>query len=209
MTKISGSSANVWSWNPSNNNSTLVGTFATTGSRTFSLSAGTVLVLDDASKGFNAPGITGSGTGSSSSSDSSSGSSSGGSSESVTYTLNASVVNGHGTIVVSPSVGPYAQGTIVSLTATPDSGYQMKTWIGTDNDSSKSNSNTVKMNADRTVTVEFEAILNTEVSKGSGDGGGGCYISTIASDSQIELTTFLVLFIGSMLIRIGSFSRRL
>ncbi len=59
MTKISGSSANVWSWNPVNNTATLTGTYPTTGSQTFTPSAGTVLVLDNAGMGFNPPGVVG------------------------------------------------------------------------------------------------------------------------------------------------------
>jgi len=46
MTKISGTTATAWSWNPNTNQSTLIGDYATTGSRTFSPGAGTVLVIN-------------------------------------------------------------------------------------------------------------------------------------------------------------------
>jgi hypothetical protein len=72
------------------------------------------------------------------------------------YTLSASVIGGNGTI--SPISGTYNQGTVVNLTASPASGYRVKTWQGTDNNTSKSTVNTVTMNANRTVTVEFELI---------------------------------------------------
>jgi hypothetical protein len=58
MTRLSGSSANVWSWNPNNNSSSLIGTYATTGTRTFTPTAGTVLVLDDARYNYANPGTT-------------------------------------------------------------------------------------------------------------------------------------------------------
>jgi hypothetical protein len=58
MSKISsgGSVARVWSWNPSNNAATLIGTYATTGTQNFSPSAGMVLVIDDDGKGYPVPG---------------------------------------------------------------------------------------------------------------------------------------------------------
>jgi hypothetical protein len=56
MTKISGSSANAYWYDPSADSATLIGTYATMGIRTFA-SPGTarVLVIDDASKGYTAP----------------------------------------------------------------------------------------------------------------------------------------------------------
>jgi len=37
-------------------------------------------------------------------------------------------------IAAFPSPGPYAKGIVISLTATPESGYQVKVWTGTGND---------------------------------------------------------------------------
>ena len=71
--------------------------------------------------------------------------------------LNASVIGGNGNI--SPVYGEYDQGTVVSLTATPDSGYRVNSWSGTDNDQSLNNINTVTMTSDKTVTVKFQEIL--------------------------------------------------
>jgi len=72
------------------------------------------------------------------------------------YDLTASVEGSHGT--VSPTSGTYDEGTVVQLTASPDTGYHVTSWSGTDNDFLTTNSNTVTMNDDKTVTVEFEEI---------------------------------------------------
>ena len=69
------------------------------------------------------------------------------------YNLIASVVGGHGTI--SPQSGTYSEGTVVNLTADPNFGYRVKAWIGTDNNTSTSNTNTVTMDSNKVVTVEF------------------------------------------------------
>jgi hypothetical protein len=59
MTKISGSNAKCWWWKPDDNSSTLIGTYASTGSRNFTPpNARLALVLDDASKNLVAPGTT-------------------------------------------------------------------------------------------------------------------------------------------------------
>lgn len=72
------------------------------------------------------------------------------------YALAASVVGGHGTI--EPTGGTYPLGTVVTLTATPDAGYGVKAWTGTDDDSSTATTNRVTMNTSRVVTVTFEPI---------------------------------------------------
>jgi hypothetical protein len=70
------------------------------------------------------------------------------------YQLSVSVWGGGGT--VSPSGGTYHEGVIVDLLATPASGYQVKAWSGTDDDSSAANANTVTMFGNKTVHVQFE-----------------------------------------------------
>ncbi len=118
-----------------------------------------------------------------------------------TYTLNVSVANGHGSITAFPSSGPYSQGTMVSLSATPENGYKVKAWTGTDDDTSTADSNTVTMNADHVVTVEFVSNSNPadpeENKGGGGGGGGGCFISTSTSGplplSMISLIILLVI----------------
>jgi len=69
------------------------------------------------------------------------------------YTLTVGVVGGHGT--VAPTSGSYEEGTVVPLTVTPDAGYRVVFWSGTDDDGSTANTNTVTMDGHRTVTVEL------------------------------------------------------
>lgn len=72
----------------------------------------------------------------------------------VSYTLSTSVSGGNGSI--SPSgTYTYAQGSVVSLSASPSSGYRVKAWHGTDNDSSTATTNTVIMSTSKVVTIEF------------------------------------------------------
>lgn len=74
-----------------------------------------------------------------------------------TYTLSTSV-NGEGS--VNPSGGVYDEGTSVTLTATPASGWQFDSWSG---DASGTNSTvTIVMNSDMSVTANF-----SETSSGS------------------------------------------
>lgn len=59
MTKISGTQAKAWWWNPDNNTSVLIGTYNTTGTRNFTpSSARKVLVLDNTASSLAAPGTT-------------------------------------------------------------------------------------------------------------------------------------------------------
>jgi hypothetical protein len=59
MTQIEGTQAKAWWWNPDDNSSVLIGTYATTGTRNFTPgSARKVLVLDNAASGLAAPGST-------------------------------------------------------------------------------------------------------------------------------------------------------
>ncbi len=57
--------------------------------------------------------------------------------------------------IEDPDTSPVKFGTVVQLTAEPDEGFRVKKWIGTDDDSSRNPNNTVTMNSDRTVRVEF------------------------------------------------------
>jgi len=87
------------------------------------------------------------------------------------YTL--AISSSSGGAVSTPGEGSYLYtgGMSVSLTATPDPGYRVKSWTGTDNDSSFANTNAVTMDSDKTVSVEFEPIthlLTASVSGGHG-----------------------------------------
>lgn len=95
------------------------------------------------------------------------------------YTLDPVIIGGRGMLMTSLSE-TYYLGTIATLTATPDEGYRVKAWTGTDDDASKSTTNTVTMNGNRIITVEFEPVSGAEDHHGGGGGGGGCFISTAA-----------------------------
>jgi len=85
------------------------------------------------------------------------------------FNLTTQVIGGHGSLL--PGDGSYSPGTVVSLTATPDPGYRVKRWTGTDNDGSLDPANSVTVSADRKVTVEFEKItfqLSAQVVGGNG-----------------------------------------
>ena len=58
--------------------------------------------------------------------------------------------------IKDPNSRMVQQGTVVDLIADPDPNYRVKVWTGTDNDGSASNNNTVIMNRNRTVYVEFK-----------------------------------------------------
>jgi hypothetical protein len=58
--------------------------------------------------------------------------------------------------------GLYQEGTVMTLTATPTTGYRVRTWRGTDDDRSTASVNTVTMNSDRRVEVEFETVLEDQ-----------------------------------------------
>jgi hypothetical protein len=59
MTRVSGTQAKAWWYNPTNGQATLIGTFPTTGSHAFTPATGDwLLVLDDASRNFPPPGGT-------------------------------------------------------------------------------------------------------------------------------------------------------
>jgi hypothetical protein len=59
MTKIGGSQAKAWWWNPTDNSASLINTFATTGTQNFTPPAGSrVLVIDNNALGLAAPGST-------------------------------------------------------------------------------------------------------------------------------------------------------
>ena len=70
------------------------------------------------------------------------------------FQLSTAVTGGEGWI--APGHGSHSAGSIVTLTATPASGYRIMEWSGTDDDSSTDVKNTVTMNNSKIVTVEFE-----------------------------------------------------
>jgi uncharacterized repeat protein (TIGR02543 family) len=104
------------------------------------------------------------------------------------YTLTVSVV-GNGSVDLDPSGGTYNAGTVVQLTANPDSGWQFTDWSG--DLSGSTNPTSITMNGNRSVTATFEPIPQYDltvniVGEGSVDlvpSGGTYYEST-----DVELT---------------------
>jgi predicted outer membrane repeat protein len=72
------------------------------------------------------------------------------------YELTISVLGGNG--VLLPASSSFSADMVVELTATANSGYRVKQWVGTDNDLLKTTSNQVTMDSDKVVSVEFEVI---------------------------------------------------
>jgi len=72
-----------------------------------------------------------------------------------TYTL-TTIVSPSGAGSVSPSVGEYESGEQVTLTASPASGYTFDYWYGAASDSS--DTVTITMNSDKTITAHFEPL---------------------------------------------------
>ncbi len=99
----------------------------------------------------------------------------------MTYQLTARVVGGHGAVVpTSPEpvdydpvtdTYTYYVGTVVTLTAAPNAGWLIKAWNGTEGDTSTDVINTVIMNLDKTVTVEFKQERTLIVAVGGGEYG--------------------------------------
>jgi len=81
-----------------------------------------------------------------------------------TYTLTTNASNG--TITRSPNSNTYSAGTVVTLTATPNAGYQFAGWSG---DASGTNATTtVTMSAAKTVTATFSLLSVPTLVKTSG-----------------------------------------
>ena len=69
-----------------------------------------------------------------------------------------------GNISLSPAPGAnskYTKGTRLNLKATPNTGWRMERWEGTNNDSSTSSTNTVIMNSDKSVRIFFKKVTHT------------------------------------------------
>ena len=73
-----------------------------------------------------------------------------------------SITGGKISLSLAPGVnGKYAKGSTLTLTATPNAGWQVERWSGTDDDSSNSKTNKVTMNSDKSVSVSFKRITHT------------------------------------------------
>ncbi len=73
------------------------------------------------------------------------------------YTLTVNTV-GQGSVTLDPPGGTYPEGTVVTLTATPDSGWKFDNWSG--DLSGSTNPTTITMDSDKTVTANFSEVGN-------------------------------------------------
>ncbi|GAI27790.1 unnamed protein product, partial [marine sediment metagenome] len=73
----------------------------------------------------------------------------------VQFYLNTYAINGS----ISPPSGFYTQYIQVPLKAVPNPGYQLKSWSGTDDDTSRVLNNIVTMDSYKYVVVEFQSIM--------------------------------------------------
>ncbi|TSA52758.1 MAG: hypothetical protein D4R45_06590, partial [Planctomycetaceae bacterium] len=79
-------------------------------------------------------------------------------------------VTGNGT--VEPGSGTYRQYEVVQLKADPNEGYRIKSWTGTEDDSSLEPDKTLTMIADTNISIEFELIpLHQLITKVDGSNG--------------------------------------
>jgi uncharacterized repeat protein (TIGR02543 family) len=74
------------------------------------------------------------------------------------YSLTVNTV-GQGSVILNPPGGVYDEGTVVTLTAVPDSGWQFDNWSG--DLSGTANPTTITMNANKTVTAQFSEVGTT------------------------------------------------
>ena len=74
------------------------------------------------------------------------------------YTLTVNTV-GQGSVTLNPPGGVYNEGTVVTLTAVPDSGWQFDNWSG--DLSGSTNPANITMNANKTVTANFSEVGTT------------------------------------------------
>ena len=93
-----------------------------------------------------------------------------------TLTVNTT---GNGSVSLSPAGGTYNEGTTVTLTATPDAGWEFSGWSG--DLTGTTNPATITMDADKTVTATFTRIQHTLTVHHTGNGSvslspaGGTY----------------------------------
>jgi len=98
------------------------------------------------------------------------------------YTLTASAGEGGS---VSPTTGSFNAGTQVSVTATPNSGYQFTSW----SNGSTVNPVTVTLNSNTSITANFEVLINSyTLTVVSTDGGSATGAGEYNEGTEVTLT---------------------
>ena len=98
------------------------------------------------------------------------------------YTLTASAGEGGS---VAPATGSFNAGTQVSITATPNSGYQFTSW----SNGSTANPLTVTLNSNTSITANFEVLINSyTLTVVSTDGGSATGTGEYNEGTEVTLT---------------------
>jgi uncharacterized repeat protein (TIGR02543 family) len=105
-----------------------------------------------------------------------------------TLTVNANPSNG-GTITQSPTGSSHLAGTPVTVTATPNAGYEFAGWSGDITGSSTTNPMTVVMDADKVLTANFRQLQSQQPSLTPGEvrivGGLDGYINATQNPNVV------------------------
>ncbi|MBI2422018.1 MAG: AHH domain-containing protein [Candidatus Hydrogenedentes bacterium] len=109
-------------------------------------------------------------------------------------------ITGEGSVTTNPPGGAYPTGQSVTLTATPNPGWQFAHWEGSLNADADPNSSTVSttVNADTTIRAvfleEFDLILNTALFNGTSTvpGGGGSIQTSTGTTVYVDGETALL-----------------
>ncbi len=103
----------------------------------------------------------------------------------ITYTLSITAING--SVTKTPDEANYNSGDTVSLTATPNTGYNFANWSG---DASGTNSSVIiTMNSNKSVTANFNAIVDNTAPSVAG-------LSPAADSIQIPLDRLVILHVA-------------
>lgn len=108
----------------------------------------------------------------------------------VTYTLTMEV-NGNGSTIPSVGSHTYDAGTVVDISATPDTGWEFNSWSG-DVTNPSSSSTTVTIDADKSVIanfIEISPVIYTLTLTCEPNGGGSLTLSPTAEGNQYEAGT--------------------
>lgn len=108
----------------------------------------------------------------------------------VTYTLTMEV-NGNGSTIPSVGSHTYDAGTVVDISATPDTGWEFNSWSGGVTNPSSS-STTVTIDADKSVIanfIEISPVIYTLTLTCEPNGGGSLTLSPTAEGNQYEAGT--------------------
>jgi uncharacterized repeat protein (TIGR02543 family) len=121
-------------------------------------------------------------------------------------------IAGNGKVVLGPDGGSYDPGTVVTITAVPDDGWQFSGWTG--EVSNYKNPTTIRMDKDQTVKATFieapliQSLLSDEQDTNDNvtamDSGGVTYIGDIGSITANAAGTSLVIPVGTAGVTAGN-----